>query len=148
MKCTEALAPPLAATIGPLAVALRLKRSGPDTAAMARAVFVTCFDGEGTGHFRTEEDVLLPAYTRHGDPNHPAVVRVPVEHLDLRRRAYDRATSRQTDPPELRELGKRLERHIRHEERVLFPMIEDALPVDEIELLAAALKRADDATSY
>jgi iron-sulfur cluster repair protein YtfE (RIC family) len=32
----------------------------------------------------------------------------------------------------LHQLGERLERHIRHEERVLFPLIEEALPDDEL----------------
>ena len=47
------------------------------------------------------------------------------------------------DPAALRELGERLESHIRFEERVLFPMIEEALPVDELERLGAAFARAE-----
>ena len=43
----------------------------------------------------------------------------------------------------LRELGERLESHIRHEERVLFPMIEEALPMEELEQLATAVERVD-----
>ena len=46
-------------------------------------------------------------------------------------------------PAALRELGERLESHIRFEERVLFPMIEEALPVDELERLGAAFARAE-----
>ena len=33
--------------------------------------------------------------------------------------------------------------HIRFEERVLFPMIEEALPVDELERLGRAFVRAE-----
>jgi iron-sulfur cluster repair protein YtfE (RIC family) len=47
------------------------------------------------------------------------------------------------DPATLRELGGRLESHIRFEERVLFPMIEAALPVDELGCLGAAFARAE-----
>lgn len=36
------------------------------------------------------------------------------------------------EPELLHDLGERLERHIRHEERVLFPMIEEALPDHEL----------------
>ena len=47
------------------------------------------------------------------------------------------------DPAALRELGERLESHIRFEERVLFPMIEEALPVYELERLGAEFARAE-----
>ena len=43
------------------------------------------------------------------------------------------------EPDALRELGERLERHIRFEERELFPMIEAVLPADELERLAPPL---------
>lgn len=89
-----------------------------------------------------EEEVLLPAYARHAEPDEPAVVRVLVEHVDLRRRAQDLAGGAEWDVAELRELGDRLEGHIRHEERVLLPMIEEALPAEELERLAAAVERA------
>jgi iron-sulfur cluster repair protein YtfE (RIC family) len=64
------------------------------------------------------------------------VARVLVEHVDLRRRGQDVAASADADPAELRELGERLEQHIRHEERVLFPLIEEALPAEELARVA------------
>jgi hypothetical protein len=70
-------------------------------------------------------------------------VRVLVEHVDLRRRAQDLTAGSDPDVAELHELGERLEGHIRHEERVLFPMIEEALPAEELDRLAAAVARAD-----
>lgn len=68
------------------------------------------------------------------------------EHVDLRRRALDLEGNGDPDPTELRELGERLESHNRFEERVLFRMIEEALPIDELERLGAAFARvqADD----
>jgi iron-sulfur cluster repair protein YtfE (RIC family) len=53
------------------------------------------------------------------------------------------AASPDLDPAELRELGERLESHICFEERVLFPMIEEALPDDELKRLGAAFTRAE-----
>ncbi len=53
------------------------------------------------------------------------------------------ARSADPHPGMLRELGERLESHIRFEERVLFPMVEEALPVDELERLGAAFARAE-----
>jgi iron-sulfur cluster repair protein YtfE (RIC family) len=70
-------------------------------------------------------------------------MRVLAEHVDLRRRALDLEASTDPELTALRELGERLESHIRFEERVLFPMIEEALPADELEHLAAAFARVE-----
>ena len=64
--------------------------------------------------------------------------------LQLKRAGRETAAeARKVDPATLRELGERLESHIRFEERVLFPIIEEALPVDELERLGAAFARAE-----
>jgi hemerythrin-like domain-containing protein len=136
VKRSDALAPLSRQHHQGLFAALKLKRADAAGAAEARAAFVEFWEREGRDHFRVEEELLLPAYARHGDHDHPAVVRVLVEHVDLRRRGEDVAASTDPDPGELRELGERLERHIRHEERVLFPLIEAALPEDELARLA------------
>jgi hemerythrin-like domain-containing protein len=87
--------------------------------------------------------LLLPAFARHTGVDDPAIVRVLTEHVGLRGRGQDLERSADPDPATLRELGERLESHIRFEERVLFPMIEEALPVDELERLGAAFARAE-----
>jgi hemerythrin-like domain-containing protein len=131
-----------------LYVALQLKRATAATGDDARRAFLDFFAREGASHFRAEEDVLLPAYAGHAGADDPAIVRVLVEHVELRRRAGDLARSGSTeDLAALHELGERLESHIRHEERVLFPAIEEALSGEELERLAAAFAAAgaDDA---
>jgi iron-sulfur cluster repair protein YtfE (RIC family) len=137
MKRSESLAPLSRQHHQGLFVALRLKRAEPATAVAARRAFLDFWESEGREHFRIEEDLLLPAYARHGAHDHPAVVKVLTDHVDLRRRAADVAATESVDPELLHQLGERLERHIRHEERVLFPLIEEALPDDE---LAAVLR--------
>ena len=123
-------------------MALQLKRAGPDTAAEAREAFLD-FLGREAAHFRAEEELLLPAFARHCEPDDPSIVRVLCEHVDLRRRGQDLARAgADPDLAQLHELGKRLESHIRHEERELFPRIEDSLSAGELEELAAALKTA------
>ena len=126
-----------------LFAALRLKRAGPETAAEARKVFLDFFQREGSRHFRAEEEFLLPAFARHTGADAPAIVRVLTEHVDLRRGGQDLERSTDPNPATLRELGERLESHIRFEERVLFPMIEEDLPVDELERLGTAFARAE-----
>lgn len=147
MKRSEALTPLSHQHHQGLFVAMKLKRAAPETAAEARAAFLDFFEREGARHFRIEEELLLPGFARHGDFDQPAIVRVLTEHVDLRRRGQDLATSPDADPVELRELGERLESHIRHEERVLFPMIEETLPAEELERLGAAVARAEASTA-
>ena len=125
-----------------LFAALQLKRASAETAGEARSVFLDFYVRHGAHHFRAEEELLLSAYARHTACDRPEVVRVLTEHVDLRRRGQDLEANADPDPSALRELGQRLERHIRFEERELFPMIEAALPDDELTELGAAFARA------
>ncbi len=122
-----------------LFAALKLRRAAPDSAAEARESFLAFWDGGGRTHFMVEEEVLLPAFARHVPSDHEAIVRVLVEHVDLRRRAQDLERDETPALGDLHELGDRLQAHIRHEEDVLFPLIEQALPRDELLALGAAL---------
>jgi iron-sulfur cluster repair protein YtfE (RIC family) len=126
-----------------LVVAQQLRRATPATAAGARDGFLTFWYREGHEHFRIEEDVLLPALARHHPPTDTAVIRVLTDHVDLRRRAADLVANAGPTPEDLHELGDRLQAHIRHEERVLFPLIESALPDNDLAELAAALEKAE-----
>jgi hemerythrin-like domain-containing protein len=126
-----------------LFAALQLKRARKETAAEARRVFLDFFEREGAHHFRAEEELLLPAYARHTGFDAPEIVRVLTEHVDLRRRGQDLEASPDPDPSALYELGERLEGHIRFEERELFPMVEAALPDDELERLGTAFAQAE-----
>lgn len=142
MKRSEALTPLSHQHHQRLFVAMQLKRATRETAAKAHTAFLHFYASEGAHHFRIEEELLLPGFARHADFDQPAIARVLTEHVDLRRRGQDLAAA-EADPSELRELGERLESHIRHEERVLLPMIEAALPADELERLGAAVARAE-----
>jgi hemerythrin-like domain-containing protein len=114
-------------------------------AAEARSRFLSFWLSEGNRHFRCEEEVLLPAFARHAPADHEAVVRVLTEHVDIRRRAFDLEVLATPGVEALRELGQRLRDHIRHEERVLFPLIEEALPQSELNRLPGAMLAAEDA---
>ena len=143
MKRSEALAHLSRDHHRGLVAAQRLRRATPEDARAARDAFLAFWEQEGRDHFRSEEELLLPAVARHVPPTHEAVVRVLTDHVDLRRRALE---IRGDDPPEcaaLHELGDRLHAHIRHEERVLFPLIEAALTTEELIPLAEALDAAE-----
>jgi iron-sulfur cluster repair protein YtfE (RIC family) len=125
-----------------LFAAMKLKRATGDTAADARDGFLAYWHSEGRTHFAIEEDLLLPAFARHAPADHEAIVRVLVEHVDLRRRGQDVETAAAT-LEDLHELGGRLQAHIRHEENILFPLIESTLPHDELAALGAAIAAAE-----
>jgi iron-sulfur cluster repair protein YtfE (RIC family) len=138
MKRSEALAHLSRDHHHGLVVAQRLRRATPDTAAAARDVFLEFWAAEGREHFQAEEELLLPAFARHEPPTHDAVVRVLTDHVELRRRAADLADDDSPSCADLHALGGRLNDHIRHEERVLFPLIEAALSTEELVSLAVA----------
>ena len=128
-----------------LHVALRLKRATVDSAADATEAFLAFWETEGREHFRMEEEILLPTYTRHRPVDEPAVVRVLTEHVELRRLAADVGARRTPSLSGLHDLGRRLEQHIRHEERVLFPAVEAALTDAELSDMAEAFQQAESA---
>ncbi len=82
-------------------------------------------------HFRVEEERLLPALEAAGERD--LVARTREDHADLRERVRAPCS-----PEALAEWGRRLERHVRFEERVLFPRAEAVLP----EAALAAVERA------
>ena len=112
---------------------------------MAREAFLDFWRSECQRHFRIEEELVLPACARHCSAEQEAVVRVLTDHVDVRRRGAELEADEVPRLGSLHELDERLERHIRHEERVLFPRIEEALPKEELARLAAAVVRAEEA---
>ena len=138
MKRSEELAPLSRDHHQGLFAALKLRRGAPD----ARDVFLR-FWVDGRRHFAIEEELLLPALARHVPPDHEAIVRVLVEHVDLRRRAAD--VEERAATASLEELGDRLHAHIRHEEDVLFPLIERMLPREELVALGTSIAAAESA---
>jgi hypothetical protein len=126
-----------------LSIAQKLRRATADTAGEARAAFVAYWDGHGRGHFRLEEEILLPAYASHGDSHHPLVARALCDHVAIRARADALLVDEAPDPAVLHELGTCLADHVRLEERELFPLIEAALPAARLAAIATALDRAE-----
>jgi hemerythrin-like domain-containing protein len=126
--------------------AMRLKRADEDAAGEVLGDFLDFWFSVGHLHFRAEEEVLLPAYSAYADASREEVVRVLVDHLEIRREAYELGSLKAGPPPErLRALGERLDAHVRHEERVLFPLIEEALPDDELVRVARGVEEVESA---
>ena len=86
-----------------LAVALELTRAVEATAPAARTRFLNFWRAEGRQHFRQEEEILLPAFARRGDPRHPIVARVLTDHVELRGDAAELAED--ANPSPVRRVG-------------------------------------------
>lgn len=141
MQRSEELAPLSREHHVALEVALRLRRATAEDADAVRTTFLAFFEGEAREHFRAEEELLLPAFSRHVASDDPDVVRVLLEHVEIRRRAQDIASG-PCDSRDLQELGELLNAHVRHEERTVFPRVEAALDPGELAALGAALSTA------
>jgi hemerythrin-like domain-containing protein len=128
--------------------AMRLKRAEAEDAGSVLGDFLDFWFGVGQLHFRAEEEVLLPAYSAYGDASSGEVVRVLVDHIEIRREAYELGGMKEDpEPQRLHALGERLDAHVRHEERVLFPMIEEALPDEELMRVARGVDEVERAGS-
>jgi iron-sulfur cluster repair protein YtfE (RIC family) len=127
-----------------LFVALRLRRADAGSAAAERARFLAFWAAEGEEHFRSEEELLFPAYAREGHARHPLLERALGDHVAIRAQAARLSAVVEVDPEVLHELGTALAAHVRLEERELFPAIEEALGADELLSLARELARPAD----
>jgi len=125
-----------------LELALRLQRATDDDAEAVTHATLEFWRKEGREHFRLEEELLLPAFARHAGADDPDLVRVLVDHVDIRRRIADLENGGRVDVAALNALGESLRDHVRHEERTLFERIEGALDPDELSAVGTSLQAA------
>lgn len=120
-----------------------LARASPETTALsdlARAV-VAFFQSDLVPHFAAEEEGLFPILEANLGPL-DLVAELHEEHERLRawieelRRSMEASPSAET----LRAFGALLHDHIRKEERVLFPIVEERLPPEEVRRAGAAIR--------
>ena len=128
-----------------LELALRLQRATAADAAELRRATLQFWRDEGREHFRLEEELLLPAFARHAGAEDPDIVRVLVEHVNIRRRIADLEHEPVPEAAVLTTLGEALRDHVRYEERTLFGRIESALDPEQLSAVGAALQSAGSA---
>ena len=136
MKRHPALAPLSRDHHHTLLIAAQLRRATERTAQASANMFLAQWEAEERLHFRMEEELLLPAYAEHGQLDHPAIMRMLLDHVAIRGMAA-RLSCAHTDL--LHELGERLSEHVRLEEREVFPLIEAAMPEPELHALGERL---------
>ena len=129
---------------GGLVQARRLRRAaaGEGAAEVARA-FLRFWEDDTSLHFREEEEVLLAVFARHGgDLDAGPIQEMVADHAHIRglvMTLIDEDRSGEVSTDTLREIGERLEAHIRLEERRVFPLMEATLPEDGLEEAGARL---------
>jgi hemerythrin-like domain-containing protein len=127
-----------------LVEARRLRRAAEDPGSSTTAsAFLRFFASETVGHFRAEEELLFPTVVDFPEAREP-IVQALLEHQRIRARAAllrDRLDGQRALAETMRELGELLEAHVRHEERRLFPLIENLL--DDRTLAELELGRSD-----
>lgn len=124
--------------------AAKVLRAGDDLEAVTE-VFLDFWENGGQDHFRIEEEVLLPHWSRFAEVDRAGVSRMLEEHLAIRREAL-RLRAGEASLEEAKELGRLLHDHVRFEERELFPLVEAALDEANLACLAAAIEEAESAT--
>lgn len=122
-----------------LVMALKLKRAGTTKSSLSpdeiRAELKAFWEPGGLEHFREEEEILLPAYAQYASLELPEITEMLLEHVKIRSLVNRVLKENEKNVLVMNELGHLLEAHVRKEERVIFPMIEDALPEKEIQKL-------------
>jgi iron-sulfur cluster repair protein YtfE (RIC family) len=91
-------------------------------------------------HFRAEEEILFPLLRSAAPQSAPMIDRLVREHEQIGE-AMARLKSGAGLAKIIFDLGDLLERHIRREERELFPLFEQYVPGSQAELIGEELKR-------
>ena len=136
MKRTAELAPLSRDHHVALEHALKLRRASQDDVANVVAAFLAFLVTDGRVHFAQEEALLAPEVP---DDRADLARRMHAEHEEILRRAY--VLGRRPELASARELGELLTRHVRFEERELFPLLERRLPAPRLLELGRDLSR-------
>jgi hemerythrin-like domain-containing protein len=93
-------------------------------------------------HFGEEEEVLAPLFGRVNGWEEPLLARMSAEHARLRSLAMA-VEDGDRSPAIAAEIGQALDEHIRFEERLLFPRVQELLSNDQMRELGARLSHAE-----
>src|SRR5699024_1194057 len=141
IKRNEALYPLSHHHTNALFIALKLKQAGTKKSRLSleevKKDAVSFFEPGGKKHFREEEEVLLTAYAQYASIDRSEIQEMLLEHVKIRAKFDTLNKSDTIDVSFMHDLGNLLESHIRKEERIIFPMIEKAVPEEKLRELAS-----------
>ena len=95
-------------------------------------------------HFNAEELVLFPVMKKHARGILKTIERLLEQHREMRERVqkFERADEKRL-PKQLKEFGELLDKHIRIEEDVLFPIFEKSVPSDVAAKVGEEIERIE-----
>ncbi|WP_093042731.1 hemerythrin domain-containing protein [Thalassobacillus cyri] len=132
MKRHEALYPLSHHHHHALVTAVELKKAGTEKTEKSlqeyRRSVIDFWNQDGRGHFRDEEEVLLPLYAQYGNVDQEPIRKMLIQHAQIRGMVEQIREQPRLTAEQFRELGELLDDHVRLEERTIFPMIEEAVP--------------------
>jgi hemerythrin-like domain-containing protein len=105
--------------------------------------FLAFWQADASILFRNEEEVLLPVLARHADILEEPVMQMLAQHASIRgliMELSDEAVRGEVRRETLQGLGGQLEDHIRLEDRIVLPLIEEILPEHAFEEVALRLE--------
>jgi iron-sulfur cluster repair protein YtfE (RIC family) len=118
----------------------RLKPMGAEGLRLRAQEFRDFFDKQLTRHFRAEEEVLFP-FMREAVPQSVALLDDLILDHETFRQAVQKLAAGTALSKLIFDLGDLLERHIRKEERELFPLFETQVDNGKAEVVGEAIKR-------
>ena len=143
IKRHEALHPLSHHHMKALHMALKLSRAGTEKSRITIPEISheldTFWNDDGKQHFREEEEILLPAFAQYASIDLPEIKEMLMEHVKVRALINMLLQPDEANISIMHELGELLELHVRKEERIIFPMIEQALPEEKLQELAPYL---------
>lgn len=126
-----------------LHIALKLSRMGTDKSLLTleemKEELHDFWEPGGQQHFREEEEILLTSFAQYASIDRPEITDMLLEHVTIRSLIDIILCSTAIDIKTMHKLSTILEKHIRKEERIIFPMIEETLPEDVLIKLAPYL---------
>jgi len=129
-----------------LSIAQKLKKAGTDQSRFSleeirQKLSEFWYQTGGRQHFREEEEIVFPVYAQYCPLEQPEFAEALLEHVRIRA-MVDRILNQDSfSPEEMNTLGLLLERHIHKEERIIFPLIQQALPEDALQRIGGQLSQ-------
>ena len=124
--------------------------AGRDTAGRVAATntFLEFFGSETVAHFREEEEDIFPLVIDAAEAKDP-LVRLLLDHVQIHGLVGRLQAELAGDGPSedtMTAIASSLQKHIRYEEKVFFPMVESLAPdpLDSVELAPRARRRIEE----
>lgn len=119
-----------------LVLAQKLTQANEQTKHAVRDDLLQFWQPAGQEHFREEEEILLPEFANYASVDQPDIITMLLEHIQIR--SFIAALANAEDPglEKLHSLGSILREHVRREERVIFPLMQETISEDGLKRIA------------